>query len=130
MTEYRVRARRWDGGWELHIAGEGVTQARTLGQARQQVLDYLATVHDDLDLTDARVHIEYDLGGLEDEVVDVRTETARAAASQRDAARHRRQVTTTLRNLGLSVSDVAALLGVSRGRISQLTRDGSERRAS
>lgn len=41
--EYRVTAHRWQHGWELHIAGVGVTQARTLESADQVARDYLAT---------------------------------------------------------------------------------------
>lgn len=122
MNTYDVRARRWRGGWELHIDGEGVTQCRTLDQAGQQVLDYLETAHDDFDPDAAHIVIDYDLGGIEDEIDDVKDETTKAAKSQRDAAQHLRQVTATLRDMGLSVTDTATVLGVSRGRISQLTR--------
>ena len=122
VNTYHVQARRWGGGWELHIHGEGVTQCRTLEQAGQQVLDYLETVHDDFDSDAAHIEIEYDLGGIEEEVVEVKGETVKAAEAQRDAARHLRQVTSMLRDMGLSVTDVATLLGVSRGRVSQLTK--------
>jgi hypothetical protein len=45
MTErYEVRAVRWEHGWELHIDGVGVTQARSLASAERQVLDYAATL--------------------------------------------------------------------------------------
>lgn len=123
MNTYDVRARRWKGGWELHIDGEGVTQCRTLDQAGQQALDYLETVHDDFNSDTAHIVIHYDLGGIEDEVDEVKEETTRAAETQRYAARHLRQVTTSLRKMGLSVTDTATVLGVSRGRISQLTRE-------
>lgn len=122
VNTYDVRARRWKGGWELHIDGEGVTQCRTLDRATQQALDYLATVHDDFDTNAAHIVIHYDLGGIEDEVADVKAETTRAAESQRHAAQHLRQVTASLREMGLSVTDSASVLGLSRGRISQLTR--------
>lgn len=128
MNTYDVRARRWRGGWELHIDGEGVTQCRTLEQAAQQVLDYLATVHDDFDSDDAHIEVHYDLGGIEDEVDEVKDETTKAAESQRDAAQHLRQLTASLREMGLSVTDMATVLGVSRGRISQLTPSSGRRR--
>ena len=127
VSTYHVQARRWRGGWELHIDGEGVTQCRTLEQAGRQVLDYLETVHNDFDFDAAHIEIEYDLGGIEEEVVEVKEQTTKAAESQRDAARHLRQVTAMLRDMGLSVTDVATLLGVSRGRISQLTKGESQR---
>ncbi|WP_162872656.1 hypothetical protein [Austwickia chelonae] len=38
-----VTAKRWQGGWELHIDGYGVTQSRTLDQkaAEREVHDYM-----------------------------------------------------------------------------------------
>lgn len=62
----RVTAKRWRGGWELHIAGRGVTQTRTLDKAERQVWDYMET------LTGERcefpVDLRVDLDGFEDEV--------------------------------------------------------------
>jgi len=120
VSTYNVHEKRWSGGWELHIDGEGVTQSRTLDQAAHQVLDYLETVHDDQDFSDAHVVINFDLGGIEDEVVKVKDEAVKASAAQKDAARHLRSVTAKLRGMGLSVTDTATVLGVSRGRVSQL----------
>ena len=40
----RVTATRWHLGWELELDGGGVTQARTLDKAEQQVRDRLDTV--------------------------------------------------------------------------------------
>lgn len=116
---YDVSARRWSGGWELHIAGEGVTQVRTLDGAVGQVRDYLATVHE-RDFSDAVVKVVPELDGLEREAAETRAEVAAAAEAQKAAAAHSRKVATALRNKGLSVSDTATVLGVSRGRVSQL----------
>jgi hypothetical protein len=51
MSTYRVRAKRWKHGWELHIAGVGVTQSRNLDGAEQMVRDYIDTLteHDTTD---------------------------------------------------------------------------------
>lgn len=116
---YRVEARRWSGGWELHIADEGVTQVRTLADARAQVIDYLETMHDG-DFSNVEVEVMPDLDGLEVEVVDARREVVAAARAQEAAAAHSREVAKKLRASGLSVTDTAAVLGVSRGRVSQL----------
>ena len=123
MTEtYTVTAKRWKHGWELHIDGEGVTQTRTLATAKDQVRDYLESMHD-RDFTDATVDITIDLDGYEDEVAAARREVAEAAAAQQRAAARSRAVATTLRARGLSVTDAAEVLGISRGRVSQLVRD-------
>lgn len=44
--KWHVTARRWRLGWELHIAGEGVTQCRKLEDAARMVGDYLAARYD------------------------------------------------------------------------------------
>lgn len=116
---YTVRAVRWKDGWELHIEGEGVTQVRTLDKAKEQVRDYLETVHE-RGFSEAEVELVPDLDGLEKEIIEVRNEVAHAALVQQLAAEHSRQVARECRAMGLSVTDTAAVLGVSRGRVSQL----------
>lgn len=116
---YKVRAVKWAEGWELHIGGEGVTQVRTLDKAEMQVRDYLASLHE-RDFTGVEVVVVPSLDGLEDEVAAVRKEAAAAAAAQAAAGEHSRRVARALRARGLSVTDSAAVLGVSRGRVSQL----------
>lgn len=44
MATYTVRARRWPGGWELHIDGAGVTACASLDDAEQTARDYLETL--------------------------------------------------------------------------------------
>ena len=118
--EYAVRAKRWKHGWELHIEGEGVTQVRTLATAEQQVRDYLESLHDRSFAT-AEIAIWYDMAGLERDVDAAREATRAATEAQTRAAMRSRSVASTLRQRGLSVSDTAFVLGVSRGRVSQLT---------
>lgn len=118
---YRVRAVKWPGGWELHIAGEGVTQVRTLDKAAEQVRLYLATLHDN-DFDGVRIDVAPDLGELGDEVAEARRSVRAAAEAQQEAARKSRAIAARLRREGFSVTDSAAVLGVSRGRVSQLVR--------
>jgi hypothetical protein len=120
--KYTVRAVRWSGGWELHIGDVGVTQVRTLAQAAPQARDYLESLLD-VDAAGVEIVVVPDLGGLEDEARQIRRELDEAAAAQLLAAEHSRQVVRALRDSGLSVTDTAAVLGVTRGRISQLMRD-------
>lgn len=119
MSKYVATALRWEGGWELHIEDEGVTQVRTLDHAVSQVRDYLETMYD-RSFADVEVEIIPDLNGLEREVVETRREIAAAAEAQVRAAEHSRTLARALRASGLSVTDTAAILGVSRGRVSQL----------
>ena len=117
---YQVRAVHWAHGWELHIKGEGVTQVKTLSKAQQQVRDYLESMHE-RSFDDASINVTIDLDGLEQEASAARAATIKAAEAQEQAAKSARQVAKKLREAGLTVSDTAEVLGVSKGRISQLT---------
>lgn len=116
MSVVTVTAHRWDGGWELHLDGEPITQVVTLDKAPGQVRDYLDTIAPDVDHSKWDITVMPQIGALGDEVAAARAaaEAASAAARQsREAVRH-------LRGAGYSVTDAAAILGVSRGRVSQL----------
>lgn len=121
MSEYQVKAVRWEHGWELHVEGVGVTQCRTLATAAQQVRDFVATELDrDVDPADT-VHLTIEVGnGIEDEVAHAREMTTHAAQAQKTAAAEARRVARRLRSSGLSVADTAAVMDVTKGRISQL----------
>ena len=123
MIGYTVRAVRWDGGWELYIldgGGQevGVTQSHNLGEAERMVRDYL----DISGSPEAEFTLELDIGGLEDEVRQAHDEQAAAAAAQAAAANRSRRVAAALRAKGLSGADIGKVMGVSRGRVSQLIK--------
>jgi hypothetical protein len=46
VMTYRVRAKRWKHGWELHIEGVGVTQSRTLWDAGEMARDLISRRED------------------------------------------------------------------------------------
>lgn len=124
MTSIEVTATRWEGGWELAIDGDPVTQVRTLDRAAQQVRDYLDTAEPDVDHSDVDVRIRADLGGdLGDRIQQTRAATIEAQQRQVEAARKARALVRELRAAHVSVADSAALLGVSRGRVSQLVKE-------
>jgi hypothetical protein len=118
---FSVTAKRWKHGWELHIDGVGVTQSRTLDTAEQMVRDYIETLTDQ-DVSNDRVVIIPDLGELDRKVATVRELLATADRQQQEARNSYRALAADLRAAGLSVSDTAAILGVSRGRVSQLSK--------
>lgn len=120
-TTYKVTARRWKHGWELHIDGVGVTQSRTLDTAEQMVRDYIETLTDQ-DVSGDSVEIVPELGPLDRKVRTVREQLAEADRQQQEARNSYRVLAGDLRAVGLSVSDIATVLGVSRGRVSQLLR--------
>ncbi|MGH3171501.1 MAG: hypothetical protein ACRDN0_37275 [Trebonia sp.] len=118
---YNVTAKRWKHGWELHIDGIGVTQSRTLDTAEQMVRDYIETLTDK-DVSGDKVVITPDLGELDRKVTTVRELLAAADRQQQEARNSYRALAADLRAAGLSVSDTASILGVSRGRVSQLSK--------
>lgn len=123
MRTYNVTARKWKHGWELDIAGEGVTQSRSLASAEQQVRDYLDTVHGDHRSDDARVEITHALDAVVATVLHERTVRDKIAVEAAEAAREsERRAAASLRDSGLSIADTAAVLGVSKGWAQQLSR--------
>lgn len=123
MSTYNVRAVHWAEGWELHLGDDlGVTQVRTLDKAVDQVRNYVETLTGDT-ISAGDVRIAVDLDGLEVEVEAVRASVAEAEKMRSDAAKRLRKVVRDLRTQRhLSVSDTASVLGVSRGRISQIVK--------
>lgn len=115
-------AHKWEGGWELHIDGDPVTQVSTLDRAVEQVRDYLETTHPDTDPSAWDITVIPDVGEIGVEAMEARRATKDAAEAAIAAAATSRRVVTKLRAAGYSVTDSAVILGVSRGRISQLTK--------
>lgn len=122
MITYEVRAKRWEHGWELHIDGVGVTQSRTLDGAERMVRDYIESLTGH-DTAGDEVAIRPQLGGLEDKAAAVREWVERAQRENQEAAAASRKLARECRAAGLSVTDIAIVLGVSRGRASQLVSD-------
>lgn len=123
MNTYKVRARRWARGWELHIEGLGVTQSHTLRDAEMMARDYI-----ELD-TDAapgsfNVEITPEIGGaLGEQTRQARAAVSEADAALRSAAAKSRAAARSLRDAGLSGRDIAAVLKISPQRVSQLLKD-------
>lgn len=113
-------ARKWEHGWELWLDGEAATQITTLDKAEQQVRDYLDTEEPDVDHSAWNIIVVPDIGPLGDEVAAARIATENAIAASAAAASESRRVVRHLREAGFSVTDSATILGVSRGRVSQL----------
>lgn len=121
MDAITVTARRWERGWELEIDPDNITQVRSLDKAAQQVRDYLDTLDPSTDHSGVEVELRPDLGPLSERVNAARAATREAAEHQAAAARETRTVVAALRAEHYSGNDIAAMLGVSKGRVSQLT---------
>ncbi len=129
VTRYQVTARRWRDGWELHVASIGVTQVRTLDRAAEQACDLIETMTGS-SVDPEAIDLLLDLDGLEIRAAQARRDMAHAEELRRAAAAEVRHTAAALRGAGLSVTDIATVLEVSRGRASQYLAeaDGSTRR--
>lgn len=126
----RVQAHRWERGWELHVAGETVTQVGTLDKAEQQFRDYLDTDDPGQDHADLTIVIVPMLGDLGQEVAAVRSEADRAASAYAIAEMKLQRTARRLREHGYSVTDCAAILGLTRSHLARLLRPSKEQNPS
>ncbi len=116
---YIAKAKPWEHGWEIHVEGVGVTQVRLLEQAKRQACDLIETMLD-LRVDESEIDLDFQIGTLVNEIHEVKQLTADAAKLQTQAAVRVRTLVAELRASGFSVSDTATILGVTRGRVSQL----------
>jgi predicted XRE-type DNA-binding protein len=127
---YEVVAKRWRRGWELHVAGVGVTQSRSLADAGEVARDFIAS---DLDIDDNSfaVRVTPEVGdGVDQKVEQTREQINAAALAQTRAAESSRALVNELKGLGLSGKDMAAVLGITPQRVSQLARPRSGKTAA
>lgn len=121
-TTYTVTATPWEHGWELHVDDVGVTQVANLANAHAQVRDYIETELE-RDLTDTRIVIVYDLeGNLAKEAAAVKAAADKVASETVEVAARTREVVKRMKRSGISQSDIAVVMGVSKGRVSQLVK--------
>lgn len=117
--EITVTARRWAHGWELILGEDDATQVRSLSHAQSQVRDYLDTIEPETDHSDVKVVLVPEAGG--EEIQQARRARIEAERAATEAAELIREVVADLRQRrGYSLADTAALLGVTRARVSQL----------
>ena len=127
VTDYNVTAKPWDHGWELHIDGVGVTQCTTLDQADRQVRDFIRTMLD-LDAVDDPVTITPEATvvvgeahlSLKDYAERRRELLAQIEQAAREVDLSRTEVMRAMKSSGYSYADIAGVVGVSKGRVSQL----------
>lgn len=122
MDVYEVIAKRWEHGWELHIEGVGVTQSRGVADAEEMVRHYL-----ELEGVSGAFAVRIDFRAeddLEAEIRDAHRAAEEAARAQELAAEKSRAVAHHLAARKYKGVEIAALLGVSKQRASQLLKPG------
>ncbi len=125
VKTYDVRAKRWEHGWELHIADVGVTQSRSLWDAEMMARDLISRrVGVPADSFSVAITPEIG-GGLDESTRAARDAVSSADRAQRKAAAQSREAARQLRQAGLSGRDIAKVLEVSPQRVSQLLKTGT-----
>jgi DNA-directed RNA polymerase specialized sigma subunit len=130
MTSYRVSATR-DGDWWSLVAAdvqerEVASQSRRLDQAEAAIREAIALVLD-VDQSEFEVDITPELSRVEvsDKTLEV-LELRRALVELSDRARRQTPAAIAeLRRAGLTVRDVAQLLGVTPSRVSQIEKQNA-----
>ncbi len=122
---YRAEAVRWEKGWEVHIEGVGVTQSHSLAGTEQAARDYISSLYDLADNADFEVTVTPRLGEIAELVQTAKAKRNEADEANSAAAAAVRLVAAKLLAKGLSTADAATVLGVTKGRVSQLTSAGA-----
>ncbi|MBA2310141.1 MAG: type II toxin-antitoxin system HicB family antitoxin [Pseudonocardiales bacterium] len=126
-TVYQVVVTREDGAWLAEVPDlEGAhTYARTLPALDQAVREVVVMAADrpDEDMPALLLSYEYRTGDgdVDTTAAEIRALRARAESTAALAAARTAEAAALLVGRGLSVRDVAALLGISPQRVSQLT---------
>jgi predicted RNase H-like HicB family nuclease len=127
MASVNYTATVWrepEGGWSASADGiDGAfTAGDSLAEIDRNIRESIAVTLDlrrgaeDTMTVELNVRIDADADGLVSETVEARQAAARASELTAKAVR-------TLRRKGLSVRDVAKVLGVTPGRVTQLDKD-------
>jgi predicted XRE-type DNA-binding protein len=129
MSQYTGRAWREGDWWVIDVEGVGATQARTLDRvdhmARSLVADMTGS-----DYATVAVNVTVDLPpDVAAQVETLRRKSEEAAAAAQEAAELQAQIVAFLTtDAGLTGREVAAILKVTPGRVSQIARKASVRR--
>lgn len=123
---YTVRAQRRERWWILvtpEVPG-ALSQVRSLVQAEEYIREAIAFILH-VEPGSFNVNVVPDLPGLTEKAAQVRADIAALDAAQRKVAAQSRDVVAQLKAQGLTQQDIAAVMGVSPQRVSQIARHAS-----
>ncbi len=131
MTTYTARVERGERYWLVTIPEiQRTTQARTLREVEPMARDLIAVMQQvDPQSFELKPDIVFPPAAYEHwaRAAKLREESARAQAQ---AAEEARTAALALANLGITVRDVGAILGVSHQRAAQLIAEATQARTS
>lgn len=121
-TSYAVTARLDGRFWYIEIpALDGATQARNVGEIETMARDYIASV---TDTPESSVTVDISLvlpAPVREHLETASRLRAEEAAARTGAAEASRAAARELKQAGLTMRDVGAVLGISHQRAQQLT---------
>lgn len=125
LMEIKIHAERTQDGWCAEVPGpEGFTvNARRLDQCKDMVVERIKTLAEqkgDLAVCDIVIKVEAELPGIICDLEAAKVKMLEAQKLQDEASAEIRTVVSRMRDEGLTMRDIAVLLGVSPQRVAQL----------
>ncbi len=123
--EIKVHAERTNDGWQAEVPGpNGFTvTARRLDQCKDLVADRIKTLEEqkgNKEVCEVVVKVEAELPGIICDLEAAKIKMQEAQKLQDEASSEIRNVVSRMRDEGLTMRDIAVLLGVSPQRVAQL----------
>lgn len=123
--EVKVHAERTTDGWSAEVSGpNGFTvNARRLDQCKELVVERIKTLEEqkgNSDVCEVVVKVEAELPGIICDLEAAKLKMQEAQKLQDEASAEIRTVVSRMRDEGLTMRDIAVLLGVSPQRVAQL----------
>ena len=125
LMEIKIHAERTQDGWCAEVPGpEGFTvNARRLDQCKDMVVERIKTLAEQkggLSVCDIVIKVEAELPGIICDLEAAKLKMLDAQKLQDEASAEIRAVVSRMRDEGLTMRDIAVLLGVSPQRVAQL----------
>ena len=123
--EVKIHAERTQEGWIAEVPGpDGFTvTARRLDQCKDMVVERIKTLADqkgNKEVCEVVVKVEAELPGIICDLETAKLKMQEAQRLQDEASAEIRTVVSRMRDEGLTMRDIAVLLGVSPQRVAQL----------
>jgi hypothetical protein len=121
VMEIKARAERQDDGWLIAVPSLGnyKTTSKRLDKATEQI-KILAEKETGESKCDIVVKVEAVMPGIICDIESAQTKMRDAAKLQEEASNEIRDVVSRMRDQGLTMRDIAILLGVTPQRVAQL----------
>jgi DNA-directed RNA polymerase specialized sigma24 family protein len=123
--EVKIHAERTQEGWTAQVEGpDGFTvTARRLDQCKDMVIERIKTLAEqkgNKEVCEVVVKVEAELPGIICDLETAKVKMQEAQRLQDEASAEIRAVVSRMRDEGLTMRDIAVLLGVSPQRVAQL----------